>query len=260
MPMIDADGCLLNVSVEGRDGGPTIMLSNSLGATMQMWEPQMAALTKLYRVVRYDRRGHGKSGVPAGPYSMERFGKDVLAILDDLNIEKVHWCGLSMGGMVGQWLGANAPERIEKLILANTSCYYPDPTNWLNRIKAVKEGGIAPIADAVIAAWLTGDFREREPQITQRMKAMLIASPVEGYIACCEALSTLDQRDLLPRIKAPTLVIAGRHDISTPVEASIFIRSHIPNASMTLLDAAHISNVEQSHNFTEAMVGFLTQR
>ena len=260
MPMIDADGCLLNVSVEGRDGGPTIMLSNSLGATMQMWEPQMAALTKLYRVVRYDRRGHGKSGVPAGPYSMERFGKDVLAILDDLNIEKIHWCGLSMGGMVGQWLGANAPERIEKLILANTSCYYPDPTNWLNRIKAVKEGGIAPIADAVIAAWLTADFREREPQITQRMKAMLIASPVEGYIACCEALSTLDQRDLLPRIKAPTLVIAGRHDVSTPVEASIFIRSHIPNASMTLLDAAHISNVEQSHNFTEAVVGFLTQR
>ncbi len=260
MPMIDADGCLLNVSVEGRDGGPTIMLSNSLGATMQMWEPQMAALTKLYRVVRYDRRGHGKSGVPAGPYSMERFGKDVLAILDDLNIEKIHWCGLSMGGMVGQWLGANAPERVEKLILANTSCYYPDPTNWLNRIKAVKESGIASIADAVIAAWLTADFREREPQITQRMKAMLVASPVEGYIACCEALSTLDQRDLLPRITAPTLVIAGRHDMSTPVEASVFIRSHIPNASMTLLDAAHISNVEQSHNFTEAVVGFLTQR
>lgn len=260
MPMIDADGCLLNVSVEGRDGGPTIMLSNSLGATMQMWEPQMAALTKLYRVVRYDRRGHGKSGAPAGPYSMERFGKDVLAILDDLNIEKIHWCGLSMGGMVGQWLGANAPERVEKLILANTSCYYPDPTNWLNRIKAVKESGIASIADAVIAAWLTADFREREPQITQRMKAMLVASPVEGYIACCEALSTLDQRDLLPRITAPTLVIAGRHDMSTPVEASVFIRSHIPNASMTLLDAAHISNVEQSHNFTEAVVGFLTQR
>lgn len=260
MPMIDADGCLLNVSVEGRDGGPTIMLSNSLGATMQMWEPQMAALTKLYRVIRYDRRGHGKSGVPAGPYSMERFGKDVLAILDDLNIEKIHWCGLSMGGMVGQWLGANAPERIEKLILANTSCYYPDPTNWLNRIKAVNEGGIASIADAVIAAWLTADFREREPQITARMKAMLVATPVQGYVACCEALSRLDQRDLLPRITAPTLVIAGRHDVSTPVEASVYIRSNIPNASMTLLDAAHISNVEQSHNFTEAVVGFLTQR
>src|SRR5204863_1127300 len=117
MPMIDADGCLINVSVEGRDGGPTLMLSNSLGSTMQMWEPQMKALTQIFRVIRYDRRGHGKSSVPSGPYSMERFGRDVLAILDDLNIEKVHWCGLSMGGMVGQWLGANAPERFGKIIL-----------------------------------------------------------------------------------------------------------------------------------------------
>lgn len=260
MPMIDADGCLLNVSVEGRDSGPTIMLSSSLGTTMHMWEPQMAALTKLFRVVRYDRRGHGKSGVPAGPYSMERFGKDVLAILDDLNIDKVHWCGVSMGGMVGQWLGANAPERVGKLVLANTACYYADPTNWLNRIKAVNEGGLAAIADTVIAAWLTADFREREPQITARLKQMLIDTPVQGYVACCEALSTLDLRDQLPRITAPTLVIAGRQDVATPVAAGELVRSSIPGASMTLLDAAHISNVEQSHSFTEAVVGFLTQR
>ncbi|MGY4225360.1 3-oxoadipate enol-lactonase [Bradyrhizobium sp. USDA 4503] len=260
MPMINADGCLLNVQVDGRDGGPTLMLSNSLGCTLQMWEPQMRALTQLFRVIRYDRRGHGKSGVPAGPYSMERFGRDVLAILDDLSIEKVHWCGLSMGGMVGQWLGANAPERFGRIILANTACYYPDPTNWLNRIKAVKEGGIAAVADAVIAGWLTADFREREPETAARMKAMLVASPVEGYLACCEALSTLDQRALLPRIKSPTLVIAGKQDMATPVSAGEMIRSGIPGASMTLLDAAHISNVEQSHAFTEAVVGFLTQR
>ena len=239
MPMIDADGCLLNVSVDGRDGGPTLMLSNSLGCTLQMWEPQMKALTQLFRVIRYDRRGHGKSSVPAGPYSMERFGRDVLAILDDLNIEKAHWCGLSMGGMVGQWLGANAPERFGKIILSNTACYYPDPTNWHNRIKAVKEGGIAAVADTVIAGWLTADFREREPQIAANMKAMLIASPVQGYLACCEALSTLDQRALLPRIKSPTLVIAGRHDMATPIAAGEFIRSQIPGASLTILDAAH---------------------
>ncbi len=162
--MIDADGCLLNVSVEGRDGGPTLMLSNSLGCTMQMWEPQMKALTQVFRVIRYDRRGHGKSNVRGPAYSMERFGRDVLAILDDLNIAKEHWCGLSMGGMVGQWLGANAPDRFDKLVLANTSCHYPDPTNWLNRIKAVREGGIAAVADTVIAGWLTADFREREPR------------------------------------------------------------------------------------------------
>jgi 3-oxoadipate enol-lactonase len=259
MPMIDADGCLLNVSVDGRDSGPTLMLSNSLGCNMAMWEPQMPALTKLFRVIRYDRRGHGKSGMN-GPTSMERYGRDVLAILDDLNIDKVHWCGLSMGGMVGQWLGANAPQRFNKIILANTSSYYPDPTNWLNRIKAVREGGLASVADAVISGWLTADFREREPDTAAKMKAMLLASPVEGYLAACEALSTLDQRDLLPKIKSPVLVIAGRHDNATPVAAGEFIRSNIPGASMTLLDAAHISNVEQPHEFTEAVVGFLTQR
>ena len=164
-----------------------------------------------------------------------------------------------MGGMVGQWLGANAPERFRKIILSNTACYYPDPTNWHNRIKAVKEGGIAAVADTVIAGWLTADFREREPQITANLKAMLMATPVQGYLACCEALSTLDQRALLPRIKSPTLVIAGRHDMSTPVAAGEFIRSQIPGAALTILDAAHISNVEQPHAFTDAVVGFLTQ-
>src|ERR1700687_1279883 len=204
MPMIDADGCLLNVSVEGRDGGPTLMLSNSLGCTLQMWEPQMKALTQLFRVIRYDRRGHGKSGVPPGPYSMERFGRDVLAILDGLNIGKVHWGGLSMGGMVGQWLGANAPQRFGKIILSNTACYYPDPTNWLNRIKAVKEGGLAAVAETVIASWLTADFREREPQITANMKAMLIASPVQGYLACCEARTfAQDQKSDAGDCRAP---------------------------------------------------------
>ena len=145
-------------------------------------------------------------------------------------------------------------------MLANTACHYPDPTDWHDRIKAVKEGGIAAVADAVMAGWLTADFREREPQIAANMKAMMLTTPVEGYIACCEALSTLDQRELLPKIKSPTLVIAGRHDMSTPVADAEFIRSRIPGASMTILDAAHISNVEQPHAFTDAVVGFLTQR
>src|SRR5437660_7620683 len=228
MPMIDADGCLLNVSVEGRDGGPTLMLSNSLGCTLQMWEPQMKALTQVFRVIRYDRRGHGKSNAPPGPYSMERFGRDALAILDDLNIEKVHWCGLSMGGMVGQWLGANAPERFAKIILANTSCYFPDPTSWHNRIKAIKEGGMAPLADTVIGVWLTSDFREREPQITANLKAMLMASPVQGYLAGSEALRPLVRRTLCRNIPSATLLIAARHAVRTQVAAGGFIPGQIP--------------------------------
>lgn len=260
MPMIDADGCLLNVSVDGRDDGPTLMLSNSLGCTLEMWEPQMKALTQVFRVVRYDRRGHGKSQVPSGPYSMERFGRDALAILDKLQIEKTHWCGLSMGGMVGQWLGANAPGRFFRIVLANTACHYPDPTNWHNRIKAVREGGLALVADAIVEGWLTADFREREPLVAAKMKAMLLATPVQGYLACCEALSTLDQRELLPKIKSQTLVIAGRHDNATPVSAAELIRSRIAGARMTILDAAHISNIEQSDAFTDALIGFLTER
>src|SRR3569833_880925 len=141
----------------------------------------MMALTHVFRVIRYDRRGHGKSGVRPGPYSMGRFGRDVLAFLVVLFFVLSLFCGLSMGGMVGQWLGANAPERFGKIILSNTACHYPDPTNWLNRIKAVREGGIAAVADTVIAGWLTADFREREPQVTASMKAMLLASPVAGY-------------------------------------------------------------------------------
>ncbi|UTD28569.1 3-oxoadipate enol-lactonase [Bradyrhizobium sp. WD16] len=260
MPMVDADGCRINVSVEGRDGGPTLMLSNSLGSTLQMWEPQMPALTKLFRVIRYDRRGHGRSDIGARPYTMERFGRDVIAVLDDLNIEKVHWCGLSMGGMVGQWLGAHAPDRIDKLILANTTCHYPDPSNWDARIKTVREGGLATIADTVMNAWFTADFRERAPDVVAKIRAMLLATPLDGYLACCESLRTLDQRDLLPRIGKETLVIAGRHDPSTTLAAGEFIRSRIPRANLTILDAAHLSNVEQPHAFTEAVVGFLTQR
>jgi 3-oxoadipate enol-lactonase len=259
MPMIDADGCLLNVSVEGRDGGPTLMLSNSLGCTLQMWEPQMKALTQLFRVIRYDRRGHGKSSVPPGPYSVERFGRDVLAILDDLNIEKTHWCGLSMGGMVGQWLGAHAPERLGKIVLANTSSHYPDPSIWETRIKAVKDGGLASVADTVIAGWLTQEFRERQPDVAEKMKAMLRATPVEGYLASCEALARLDLRADLPDIKNPTLVIAGRYDKSTPIAMAEAIRSKIPGANMTIVDAAHISNVEAPLAFNDAVLGFLTQ-
>src|SRR5580698_3785333 len=160
MPMIDADGCLLNVSVEGRDGGPTLMLSNSLGTTMAMWEPQMKALTQIFRVIRYDRRGHGKSAVPPGPYSMERLGRDVLGILDHFGVETIDWCGLSMGGMVGQWLGANAPGRIRRLVLANTSCHYPMKDPWNERIASVAQGGLAPLVDAMMGRWFSEAFIE----------------------------------------------------------------------------------------------------
>ena len=260
MPMIDADGCLLNVSVEGRDGGATLMLSNSLGSTMAMWEPQMKAFTQLFRVIRYDRRGHGKSGVPPGPYSMERFGRDVLAILDDLNIDKVHWCGLSMGGMVGQWLGANAPDRVEKLVLSNTSSYFADKNGWNDRLKLVAEKGVPAFAPANMERWFTSGFRERSPQVVARVQAMFAATALDGYLGCGAAVRDMDHRPLLPKIAKPTLVIVGKHDPATVPEAGEYIQQHIPGAKLAIVDAAHLANVEQPQAYADSVLGFLLNK
>jgi 3-oxoadipate enol-lactonase len=260
MPVIEANGCPINVQIEGPERAPVLMLSNSLGTDLHMWDQQVPELTKHFRLLRYDRRGHGKSGVPQGPYTMELLGRDVLAILDGMGINKIHWCGLSMGGMVGQWLGANAPERLDKLILSNTSSHYPDKTPWHDRIKAVREGGIAAVADRVLSAWFTKDFIASQPMEVARMKDMMLSTKPDGYIACCEAVRDMDHREILAQITVPTLVIAGRHDPATPVAAGEFIRSRIPGASMHVIDAAHISNVELPHEYLDVVLGFLQQR
>jgi 3-oxoadipate enol-lactonase len=260
MPTIQSNGCPIHVEIEGPENKPVLMLSNSLGTTLHMWDPQVAALTGHFRLVRYDRRGHGKSGVPAGPYSMEMLGRDVLAVLDALKIEKINWCGLSMGGMVGMWLGANAPQRVERLILSNTSAYMPAKDVWNDRIKTVREKGLGAIVGGTIERWFTKDFRDREPQKVKWISDMFLATKPEGYIACGEAVRDMDHRDILKSIKAPTMIIAGKQDAGTTVEMAELIRESIPGATMTLFDAAHIANVECAHDYTEAVLGFLTQK
>jgi 3-oxoadipate enol-lactonase len=261
MPLIDADGCPLWVEVEGPQRAPVLMLSNSLGTNLHMWDAQAASFAQRFRLVRYDRRGHGKSGVPPGPYTMERLGRDALAIADGLGLAKFDWCGLSMGGMEGMWLAASAPDRIERLILSNTSCYYPDQSFWNERITAIRaSGGLASLAERIMGLWFSPEFRARAPKTVAPLQAMLAATRVEGYIACCEAIRDMDHRDLLPRITAPTLVIAGRQDQATPVTAAQFIHSRIAGAALTILDAAHISNVEQPTVYADAVLGFLARR
>ena len=164
MPHIQADGCTIHVEVEGREQSPVLMLSNSLGTNLHMWDEQVAPFAHHFRLVRYDRRGHGKSDAPKGPYSMERLGRDVLAILDGLGIATTNWCGLSMGGMVGQWLGANAAGRIDKLILSNTACYYPDKQIWADRIKFARNNGIAVVAG--VFSWY---FRPVSTEVTRTL-------------------------------------------------------------------------------------------
>ncbi|HVY56506.1 MAG TPA: 3-oxoadipate enol-lactonase [Xanthobacteraceae bacterium] len=261
MPTIKAaDGCRIHVEIEGPERAPALMLSNSLGTDLAMWDPQVQAFSRNFRLVRYDRRGHGRSDAPKGPYTMEQLGRDALAIMDALGLAKVNWCGLSMGGMVGQWLGANAPERIDRLVLSNTSCYYPVKAPWDERIAAVRKGGVEAVADAGLGRWFSPDFRERAPDVMAHMRAMMVATPVEGYVGCCEAVRDMDHREILARIKAPTLVIAGRYDLATPIEAAEYIRSRIPGAALTVIEAAHISNVEQPAAYTSEVLGFLTQK
>jgi 3-oxoadipate enol-lactonase len=259
MPMINADdGCPIRVEVEGRDGAPVLMLSNSLGTNLNMWDDQVPEFTKHFRLVRYDRRGHGQSGVPKGPYSMERFGKDVLSILDALKIKKTNWCGLSMGGMVGQWLGANAPDRVEKLVLSNTNSHYEDKTPWTDRIKFVTEKGLDALVETNMQRWFTEGFRKRAPEAIERMRKAFVATRVPGYIACCEAIRDMDFRASNPSIRAPTLVIVGAQDPATPPSAGEIIQKMIPGSKLASLDAAHISNVEQPKEYTETVLNFLS--
>ena len=260
MPVIDADGCPIHVEIEGAERAPVLVISNSLGTTHAMWEPQVPAFTQHFRLVRFDRRGHGRSGVPKGPYTMERLGRDVLALLDGLGLQKVNWCGLSMGGMEGMWLGANAPERFERLVLCNTSSYFPDKAAWNERLRFAREKGLTALAGPNMERWFTKGFREREPKTIARMIEMFAATPLEGYIACGEAVRDMDHRALLSKIAVPTLVVAGRHDPATTLEACEYVRDHIPGASLAVLEAAHISNIEQPAQFNSAVLEFLTRR
>jgi 3-oxoadipate enol-lactonase len=260
MPVIQSNGCPINVEVEGPENAPVLILSNSLGTTLHMWDGQVAPFIKHFRLVRFDRRGHGKSGLPKGPYSMEMLGRDVLAIMDGLGIRQANWCGLSMGGMEGMWLGANAPERFERLVLSNTSSYFADKKGWNDRLALVRDKGVPAFAAPNMERWFTKGFRERDPQAIAGMQAMFAATPLDGYIACGEAVRDMDHRDLLPRVKPPTLVIIGRHDPATVPEAGEYICKNIPGAEHFMIDAAHISNIEQPQQFNDAVLGFLTRR
>jgi 3-oxoadipate enol-lactonase len=236
------------------------MMSNSLGTNLHMWDEQIAPWSSHFRLVRYDRRGHGQSSVPKGPYTMERLGRDVLAVIDALDIAKINWCGLSMGGMVGQWLGAHAPGRVDKLVLSNTSSYFPDKAIWEGRLKTVRDKGLAAIVDTNMERWFTKDFRERSPRAIGKMRVMFLATKADGYIGCGEAIRDMDHRPLLAKISAPTLVIAGKHDPATTLEANEFICEHVPNADIAVLDTAHIANVEQPKLYADTVLHFLLSK
>jgi len=248
----------VHYEVTGPDDAPLLVLSNSLGSTPAMWDAQLPALAERRRVVRYDHRGHGGSPVPPGPYSLADLGADALALLDRLGAERVHWCGLSLGGMVGMWMAINAPERIDRLVLCCTSAKLGPPWMWVERAAIVRAEGVEAIADAGIGRWLTPGFIAREPEAAAAVRAMLAATPAEGYAGCCAAIEHMDLMDQLGAIRAPTLVIAAAQDPATPPEHGERIAAGIPGARFALVDdAAHLATVEQPAAMTELIAGHL---
>ncbi|NEX62019.1 3-oxoadipate enol-lactonase [Noviherbaspirillum galbum] len=259
MPFLDLAGIRLHYDIEGREGAPWLILSNSLGTTMDMWQPQLPALRERFRVLRYDTRGHGQSGIPAQDFAVEQLGRDVLALMDHLGIERAHFCGLSMGGMTGIWLGIHAGARIDRLVLCNTSAHIGPPELWNARIDKVRNEGMAAIVPAVIERWFTPAYRQRAPEEVERVRRMLLETDPQGYVGNCAAVRDMDQRGEAATIANPALVIAGTHDLATPAADGRWLAGQIKGAAYVELDAAHLSNWEQADMFTAALTRFLEQ-
>ncbi len=252
------DGIELAWRSDGDPALPPLLLANSLGTTMAMWEPQVPIWTATHRVIRFDMCGHGASDVRPTGFGIDRLARDALAILDQFAIERVSLVGLSLGGMVGQWLGFAAPERIARLILANTSAHMPPRDAWDNRIATVHAQGLASIVSAVIDRWFTPAFRAASP-IPDKIAAFMTAGSPDGYVAACAAIRDMDFRNIVGVIAAPTLVIGGTRDPATPPSHSDFLSQQITSSALTWLDAAHLSNLEQSDAFTAAVAAFLVR-
>jgi len=232
--------------VEGPPDAPVVVLSPSLGSTHAMWDPQVREFSRSYRVVRYDPRGHGRSPVPPGPYDLPDLAEDVVALLDRLDVGSVHYVGLSLGGMTGMALAAAHPDRVRSLVLCCTSALLGPATMWAERAAAVRAEGTASIAETVVSRWLTPGYAAEHPDLVARLRAMVADVPDEGYAACCGAIERMDLRADLPRITAPTLVVAGAQDPATPPEHAARIAEGIAGARVELLDpAAHLANLEQ---------------
>jgi 3-oxoadipate enol-lactonase len=244
--------------LDGPARAPVLVLANSLGSAAAMWDAQMPALLRCFRVLRYDLRGHGASPPSRESFDIGALAGDVLELLDELRLDRVHFCGLSLGGMIGLWLGSHAPSRLERLVLCNTAAKLGPPQMWNARIDAVREGGMVAIAPAVIERWFSRDFREQNPAEVERARQMLLATSAEGYAAACAAIRDMDQRTEALGVRVPTLIVAGKHDAATPPSESRWLSERIYGARLVELDAAHLSNIEAEVPFTAALLDFLT--
>ena len=252
-----APGLRLNVVVDGPADAPALLLSNSLGSTLAMWDDVVSRLGPRLRIVRYDTRGHGGSDVPPGPYSVAELGRDALGVLNALGIRKTAICGLSLGGITAMWIATHAPERVGRAVLANTGAFLPTETMWRERAATARTQGLAGLVEPSMERWFTAGCRQTMPDLVAKGAAMVSGTPPEGYAGCCEAIASMDQRETVSGITAPTLVIVGDQDPSTSPAMGEALREAIPGATLVSLPAAHLSAMEVPEAFAEALSGWL---
>ena len=244
--------------VSGRPDGPVVVLSNSLGATHAMWDANLAELERHFRVVRYDTRGHGRSPVPPGPYSIDDLADDVVALLDRLGVERAHFVGLSLGGMTGMRLAARNPERVDRLVVLCTGAHLTPPSAWRDRAATVRADGTQAVAEAVVARWFTPGFLEAAPEVRATCEAMVAGTPAEGYAGCCEVIAVMDLRADLPAITASTLAIAGANDPATPPPHLEAIADAVEDGRLLVVpDSAHLASAQQPGTITPAIIDHL---
>jgi len=254
----EIDGLNIAYRVDGAESADTLVLINSLGTDLRLWEPQMAELTQHFRVVRYDCRGHGESDVAPGPTSIDRLGADLVALLDCLNVERAHLCGLSLGGFIALWAASYHRERVGRAVCANTAARIGTTESWDDRMRAVRAGGMSAISEAVVGRFLGAPFRAAHPDVTRRITDMVEATPPAGYLAACAALRDADLHTVVSRIRAPSLILAGELDQSTPLHQSEELHTAIAGSELVVLPgAAHLTNVEQAEEFTRVVTNFL---
>lgn len=256
-----AAAAALAVTAEGPPGAPVVVLGSSLGTTGDVWRRQREALRGSYRVLCYEHRGHGGSPAPPGPYTIAGLAADVLGVLDAHAVDSASYVGISLGGMVGMWLAARAPERVDSLVLCCTSAHLPPAGTWLQRAAQVRSAGLAAISGQVVGGWFTPAFRRRDPGTFAAFVAMLEGTDPEGYAGCCEAIAAMDLRPLLPSIQAPTLVVAGADDQRTPPPHGAAIAAAVPRSRLRVIrGAAHLASVSHPAETTALIQAHLAER
>ena len=261
--IIEANGIHIHYELSGKDQAPVVVLSHSLACSLVMWWPQLELLEAHFRVLRYDTRGHGLSEAPAGPYTLEQLVDDAIAMLDALKIDQVHWIGLSMGGMIGQGLALSRPERLKTLVLADTAALMPAETQpvWQERIDAARNGGMQAVAESTLERWFTPNYLKNNLPETDRIRQLILATPLDGYIGCSEAIRRLNYLERLNTLDITTLIMVGAEDPGTPVAASEAMHAQIKNSELVVIpQAAHLSNIEQAAVFNDQLMAFLAGR